>query len=289
MPDAALICIRIFQIHRHVRPEIGLPTVMDVRWTIMDVTTADFETKVIQQSQSKPVVVDFWAPWCGPCRTLTPTLEGLEAEYAGKFVLAKVNTDAEPSLGQAFKIMSIPDVKIFQNGKVVGGFVGAQPANAIREILDQFIPSEDFLKITNLVANDPVAALDLLEASSVSPRKREELAWAITQQLLQKTPLPREKITTVVGMIPEFGSPHSDARSAILYFLEALISDKDLQDLTSAKSESAARLLDEKIEAIENNQEKEANKEFMVRAFHVLGNDNPLTTEYRKKLSRALF
>ncbi|HNA79919.1 MAG TPA: thioredoxin, partial [Turneriella sp.] len=93
----------------------------------MDVTTAEFEEKVIRESHKRPVVVDFWAPWCGPCRTLTPTLEGLETEYAGKFALAKVNTDAEQQLGQAYQVMSIPDVKIFKDGKIVGGFVGAQP------------------------------------------------------------------------------------------------------------------------------------------------------------------
>ena len=91
----------------------------------MDVTTADFEQKVINESHTRPVLVDFWAPWCGPCKVLTPTLEALEAEYAGKFVLAKVNTDAEPALGQTFQIRSIPDVKLFKAGKIVAGFVGA--------------------------------------------------------------------------------------------------------------------------------------------------------------------
>jgi putative thioredoxin len=183
----------------------------------MDVTTAEFEEKVIRESHKRPVVVDFWAPWCGPCRVLTPTLEGLEVEYAGKFALAKVNTDAEQQLGQAYQVMSIPDVKIFKDGKIVGGFVGAQPADRIREILDQFIVPEDYLKVMNLSQNSPAEAKSLLP--KLKGKRLEEAAWAVARGFLMQKAVDTAAATECLQLIPEFGSAFSDARTAALAML----------------------------------------------------------------------
>ena len=105
-----------------------------------DVTTQNFAHEVIETSRQVPVLVDFWAPWCGPCRTLGPMLEKLEAEYAGKWKLAKVNSDENPELSAHFNVRSIPHVVAFVDGKPVDQFVGVLPEAQLRAFLDRVIP-----------------------------------------------------------------------------------------------------------------------------------------------------
>src|SRR5918996_4650103 len=108
----------------------------------VDVGEKDFQSSVIERSRELPVVVDFWAEWCGPCRTLTPALEAAVAKRGGRVELAKVDTDANQRLAMAYGIQSIPAVKAFRDGEVVAEFVGAQPPAAIETFLNGLVPSE---------------------------------------------------------------------------------------------------------------------------------------------------
>ena len=109
----------------------------------MDVTMETFEKDVLERSRELPVVVDFWAAWCGPCRMLGPAIEQEAAKRAGKLDLAKVDVDAEGELAARYGIQSIPTVAVFRNGEIVNGFVGAHPAAHIGRFLDELLAQED--------------------------------------------------------------------------------------------------------------------------------------------------
>lgn len=127
---------------------------------MINVTIQNFETEVIAASMTQPILIDFWAPWCGPCKTLGPILEQLEVDYAGRFTLVKIDSDQEQQLAQAFGIRSIPTCILMMGGKPVDGFMGAQTGPQIRTFLDKHLPSEG-----ELVAEaEADAAQELLQA-----------------------------------------------------------------------------------------------------------------------------
>lgn len=127
---------------------------------ILDVTTEQFETLVLQQSMTVPVVVDLWATWCQPCKTLSPILETLAVEYNGRFVLAKVDVDAEPQIGAAFQVQSIPSVVAIVGGQPVPLFQGALPESQVRQYLDQLLAAAAQAGITGTVSGTPVEELE---------------------------------------------------------------------------------------------------------------------------------
>ena len=118
----------------------------------IDVTDATFETEVLKRSNDTPVVVDLWAPWCGPCRQLGPILEKVVDATEGKVVLAKVNVDENPQVSQAFRVQGIPAVYAVKDGKVVDGFVGAQGESAVSAFVESLLPTEEESEVEQLVS-----------------------------------------------------------------------------------------------------------------------------------------
>ncbi|HEY4664683.1 MAG TPA: thioredoxin [Comamonas sp.] len=141
---------------------------------MIDITIENFETEVVAASMTTPVLVDFWATWCGPCKTLVPTLEKLEAEYAGRFTLAKVDVDANQQIAGMFGIRSVPTCVLMMDGKPVDGFMGAQTEGQVRQFLDKHLPSEG-----ELAAEAEVDEAQQLLQSGDSQAALQKLAEAL--------------------------------------------------------------------------------------------------------------
>jgi putative thioredoxin len=159
---------------------------------MIDVTTENFEAEVITASMTTPVLVDFWAPWCGPCKTLGPILEKLETEYAGRFKLVKIDSDQEQQIAGMFGIRSIPTCVLLMNGQPVDGFMGAQPEGQVREFLDKHVPAaaeeeaplEVEPTIDELAAADPAAALEKLQHAVATDPANDEGRFEYVRLLL---------------------------------------------------------------------------------------------------------
>ncbi len=160
---------------------------------MIDVTIANFEAEVIEASMHTPVLVDFWAPWCGPCKVIGPLLEKLEAQYAGRFKLVKIDSDQEQQLAAAFGIRSIPTCVLLKNGQPVDGFMGALPEGQIKAFLDKHVPGEGEVEAEAeeaaaqeaLADGDIEAALERLQQAVKADPDNEDARFDLVKLLLE--------------------------------------------------------------------------------------------------------
>ncbi len=274
---------------------------------IQDIDTADFQQAVLQKSHEVPVVVDFWAEWCGPCKTLGPILEKLASEAEGAFVLAKVDVDSNQQLAAQFNVQGIPTVIGFRGGAPVDQFTGALPENAIKQWLGQLLPSELDLVVDQ--ARDAAIAGNL------------ETAERLFSAVLEQQPDHQEAGTGLAALQIASGR-HDEA----LVLLGKLAVTDEVERLQSAARLSASRgsdlsEIERRLEAAPENDAtrielamalagraeyepaldhlltvvrarstgKDDARKAMLDIFDVLGDGHPLTTTYRRQLASALF
>jgi putative thioredoxin len=280
-------------------------------WTI-EAGEDNFEADVLERSHEVPVLVDFWAPWCGPCRVLGPVLEKLADEYSGKFVLAKINVDESPSIAGAFGVQGIPAVKLIKDGEIAGEFTGALPEPAVREMLSRYLPSE----------YDEQAD----EAADLEEQGKPAEAQAIYQSILDAEPTHAKSLLGLGRVLMNAGdrdgaletleriSPAAEERKIADRLLARLqlqgdqsVDEATLRQKLAAQPDSLEARFELAQALAANEKFEEALSEFlnivksdrgfrddgarkaMVQIFDVLPPDDPLIDKYRSELATVLF
>lgn len=237
---------------------------------MIDVTDQDFEAQVIERSRTTPVVIDLWAEWCGPCKTLGPILDRVIDETGGSVVGVKVDIESNPAIAQAFQVQSIPMVVAFKDGQAVDGFLGAQDEGSVREFVSKLMPSADDLALQELLdAGDESSLRQVLDSQPGHPN-----AIAALAQILIEAGRHQEALE-LLARIPE---------TAETRHLAAL-ARTGAEAASAAADEHEARLA-ELLPTVKGDDD--ARQEF-VDLLEVMGPENPATADWRRRLTSALF
>ena len=280
---------------------------------IVDVTRENFQQAILQESATRPVLVDFWADWCAPCRSLMPMLAKLAQEYQGKFILAKINTEEQRELAAQFGIRSLPTVKLFRNGAPVDEFMGALPEAEVRAFLERHIPRETDQLLDQadalLLQGDAQRAGKLIDQANRLdpdyPRVRLSYArykatlgeLADAEKLLQELPLEEQQKPAVVSMLSRIHfdrisreSPGAEALQQILQqepgnseALYQLAAQRIMESDYAAALELLLTLMRK-----DRTYGEDAGRKGMLQVFDMLGGEGELVKQYRIRLFNAL-
>jgi putative thioredoxin len=270
---------------------------------IKTVTESDFEYEVIAYSNQNPVVVDFWAEWCRPCKTLTPVLEKLAEDAQGAFRLAKVNVDENPNLALRFNVRSIPNVKAFRDGQVVSEFLGLQPELRVKEFIRNLAPSQIDLLLEK--GQSQLESMNWLEAGdsfqqflTKSPNHPAGLLGLLKSNLMQG------KFSDARQIIEEFPTSPEYAHMELLRPLIGALIEKSQpgtdDEAFDAIYKNSLRLImrgylpaamDGLIDILRQNKHyrNDEARNILLGLFEVLGDNHPLTQQYRRELANVLF
>ncbi len=271
---------------------------------VKDVAEAQFMTEVVDRSTQVPVLVDFWAEWCGPCKTLSPLLEAAAAEYGGAFELVKIDVDANQELSQKMKVQGIPTVVAFVGGQPVGQFSGAVSEAELRAFIEQFVgPTTD---------PEVEAALDLLDTGDVAGaegalrailtvRASEDAAKTLAMLYID-TDRMQEALEVLSTLTPDDETRRlvamanmSTAAANLDSFAAAFSEDPNIENRVSyaralAGAGQAEIAFDVLLDAVaERDDDSDAARLAMIEIFEMLGTDHPLVGVYRKRLANALY
>lgn len=280
---------------------------------VIDVTEADFIEKVITASDTTPVLVDFWATWCGPCQNLMPVLTKLAEDYQGKFILAKVEIDQQPGLATQFGVRSVPTVKLLIGGQVVDEFTGALSENQIREFLDKHMmeaPDSPLQQAITLFANGSEdqaleAMQSLLLAEPDNPQVRIEFANMLmrvkrfddARELLNSLSFEQKQDPTVITMQTQLDSITAVMDAPDIDELVAKIEQSPDDCLLREQLSAHYKLrgdynnaLEQLLEIVrmDRTYKDDFGRTEIIRIFDSLGHDHELVGEYRRKLARLL-
>lgn len=281
---------------------------------VVDVTADEFATVVIKGSRQRPVLVDFWADWCAPCRVVAPILQTIAEDLRGKLLVAKVNTEEQRELAAQFGIRSLPTVKLFKDGQPVDEFMGALPESDIRAFLDKHIPRESDLLLVQaealLAKGETEAAIPLIEqARSADPdNPRATIAFARLQAVLGNFEAA-EKLLDSLPLVENTKSEVQSLRARMMF--DHVVSDApDIGELeqrlnadpddSEARYQLAARqfIAEDYATSLEGfftllrkdrKYGDDAARKAMVQIFELLGGSGDLVTRYRAKMMSALF
>lgn len=266
--------------------------------------TDNFEIDVLERSYKIPVLVDFWAEWCGPCRVLGPVLEKLAEENKDSWVLVKLNTDRQPELSARYAIRSIPNVKLFIDGKVVDGFVGALPENMVKAWLSKALPSKFHNEIKNaehLLDEGRVAEAQKILEEVVGAEENNELAVTLlARSYVFSEPNKALEIVDSVGPTSEYSEMAEAIRTFGEMFLyledtkplkQEPVRERYLSAIESLRSQNFGDALDSFIEVIRKDRyyDNDGSRKACVAIFRFLGEDHEITKKHRQVFASALY